>query len=77
MQEALNRLLAEATEGDRLGGEEGLTWEEAAEKLGRKGEGQAVEKEVSGGLDVRPDDGRLKLLKRARHVVRLLLETLR
>lgn len=56
--------------GTALGGpgrEKGETWDEVAMRLGRDRE--ELEKTVCGGLEVEPDEGRLKVWKRGRHVV--------
>ncbi|SGY79574.1 BQ5605_C008g05167 [Microbotryum silenes-dioicae] len=55
---------------DALGGpgmEAGMTWDEIAEKLGR--DVDELEKEVACGQQVEPVGGRLKVWKRARHVL--------
>ncbi|SCV70910.1 BQ2448_3672 [Microbotryum intermedium] len=55
---------------DALGGpgmEDGLTWAEIAEKLGR--DVHDLEKEATGGQQVEPIGGKLKVWKRARHIL--------
>lgn len=53
-----------------LGGpgmEDGMTWEQCAERLGRDVED--LQKEVVGKQEVEPVNGKLRIWKRARHVV--------
>jgi len=52
-----------------LGDENGLTEQQVLERLGMNE--VEYEKEIKGGFEVEAPDGRLKVLKRARHVVRL------
>ena len=56
--------------GKELGGpgmEEGLTWDQVAEQLGR--DKDDLIKEVVGKNEVEPVNGKLKIWTRARHVV--------
>lgn len=53
-----------------LGGpgmEDGMTWEQCADRLGRSVDD--LQKEVVGGVEVEPVNGKLRIWKRARHVV--------
>lgn len=66
-----------AMAGKELGGpgmEEGMTWEQVAELLGRDKE--ELMKEVVGKQEVEPVNGKLKIWTRARHVASFLLLSL-
>lgn len=52
---------------DALGGEDGMTWHEVLKEL--EMDEKTFDDEVKGGYEVEAPDGKLKLLKRARHVV--------